>query len=305
MRLNKSSGSAGKRTSVVFKMACHSSTGDRGRIRGVGALVTRSRSPYGPRRSGRRPLPGGGALWRSHESRGYSDAEHLFPTRPGTRSLAVQGPVDHQPGHFFHHMLEIEFRDAGALEIRRGIQKVDGVGHPAFDGELDGVHFVAQRLVDRLRIFHHARAELRRQVLMVDQVFAFLGIIVDGDDVRFAESEASHVLIEINEFLKGHAVRRSLVVRAKEFLLVVHFVAVLPGATRYRPQDGVPPSFTISAVTPSLAPSFLTRSIKAGGKLYSRPQRRPTVFMFVLLSGTASLSIAVNSPHVLRKCAAR
>src|SRR2546427_2414566 len=51
----------------------------------------------------------------------------------------------------------------------------------------------------------------------------------------------------------------------------------------------VPPSFTISAVTPSLAPSFLTRSIKAGGKLYSRPQRRPTVFMFVLLSGTASL----------------
>ena len=76
---------------------------------------------------------------------------------------------------------------------------------------------------------------------MVDQVFAFLGIIVDGNDVRFAESEASHVLIEINEFLKGHAVRRSLVVRGKEFLFVVHFVDVLPAATRKRLQDGGPP----------------------------------------------------------------
>src|SRR5438552_4894621 len=48
----------------------------------------------------------------------------------------------------------------------------------------------------------------------------------------------------------------------------------------------VPPSFTNSAVTPSLTPSFFTRSINAGGKLYSRPQSRPTVFMFVLLSGS-------------------
>src|SRR5689334_4133684 len=48
----------------------------------------------------------------------------------------------------------------------------------------------------------------------------------------------------------------------------------------------VPPSFTNWAVTPSLAPNFFTRSINAGGKLYSRPQSRPTVFMFVLLSGS-------------------
>src|SRR5467141_3527428 len=47
----------------------------------------------------------------------------------------------------------------------------------------------------------------------------------------------------------------------------------------------VPPSFTNSAVTPSLAPSVLTRAINAGGKLYSLPQRRPTFFMFVLLGG--------------------
>src|SRR6266513_279102 len=61
----------------------------------------------------------------------------------------------------------------------------------------------------------------------------------------------------------------------------------------------VPPSFTISAVTPSRAPSFLTRSIKAGGKLYSRPQRRPTVFMFVLLSGNG---FAFRRPSIHRMC---
>src|ERR1700730_12432494 len=147
MRLNKASGSAGTCKSVAFKIACHSSAGEGGKTEGVGALVIPSRSLRGPcSRSSRSPLSGGDALWRSRESRGRSDAKHLFPSWPGIRSLAVQRAVDHQTRHFFHHVLEIEFRDAIAFEIRRGIQEVNGVGHAIFDGELDGVHFVAQRL---------------------------------------------------------------------------------------------------------------------------------------------------------------
>src|SRR5438874_11679151 len=112
MRLNKSSGSAGTCRSVAFKIACHSSAGEGGKTEGVGALVISSPSLSGPcRRSGRRPLPGGGALWRSRESRACSDAKHLFPSWPGVRSLAVERAVDHQARHFFHHVLEIEFRD--------------------------------------------------------------------------------------------------------------------------------------------------------------------------------------------------
>src|SRR6516225_3200664 len=68
----------------------------------------------------------------------------------------------------------------------------------------------------------------------------------------------------------------------------------------------VPPSFTNSAATPSFLPSSLTRTINAGGKLYSRPQRRPTFFICVLLSatcGTASLAIA--SIHGVRGRSAR
>src|SRR5260370_18293687 len=169
MRLNRSSGSAGTRRSMAFKIACHSSAGDGGKTEGLGALVISSRSLRRPgSRRGRSLLSGRGALWRSRKSRRRADAEHLFPARPWIRSLAVQRPVNHQPRHFLYHLFEIKFRDAVALEIWRWIQEVDGVGHAVFNRELDGVHFVAQRLVDGLRIFHHARTELRRQVLVVD-----------------------------------------------------------------------------------------------------------------------------------------
>src|SRR6266403_1102454 len=232
MRLNSSSGSAGTRRSVAFKMACHSSTGDGDEGDGVGALVISLRfslrSLRGPGSwSGNAFLSGGGALWRSGKSCSCANAEHLFPPRPRVRSLAVQRAVNHQPRHFFHHVLEIKFRDAVALEIRRRIQEVDGVRHTIFNGELDGVHLVAQRLVDGLRIFHNALAELRRQVLVVDKVFAFPWIVVNWQNVRLAESEAPHALIEIDELLARHAAWRGLVVRGEQFLFVMHFVDVL------------------------------------------------------------------------------
>src|SRR5258708_11574145 len=64
----------------------------------------------------------------------------------------------------------------------------------------------------------------------------------------------------------------------------------------------VPPSFTNSAVTPSFAPSVLTRSINAGRKLDSRPQSRPTVFTFVLLSGSVELRRSRSpSIHCVRR----
>src|SRR6266700_5512181 len=64
----------------------------------------------------------------------------------------------------------------------------------------------------------------------------------------------------------------------------------------------VPPSFTNSAATPSFLPSSFTRTINAGGKLYSRPQRRPTFFMFVLLSGASgAASLANASVHCVRR----
>src|SRR5260370_33741412 len=211
MRLNKSSGSAGTRSSVLFKMACHSSGGDGGKTDGVGALVISSRSLRGPGgRSGACLSSRNGALWRSRKPRRRSNAKHLFPARPWIRSLAVQRAVNHQPRHRFYYMLEIEFRNAVTLEIRRWIQEVDGVGHALFDGELDRVHLVAQRLIDGLRIFHDPRPEFRRQVLMVDKIFPFLGIVANGKNVRLAESEPAHILIQIDQFLNRHALRQIL-----------------------------------------------------------------------------------------------
>src|SRR5215467_13044839 len=68
----------------------------------------------------------------------------------------------------------------------------------------------------------------------------------------------------------------------------------------------VPPSFTNSATTPSFLPSSFTRTINAGGKLYSRPQRRPTFFICLLLSGTCGTALcALASIHCVRGRSAR
>ena len=64
--------------------------------------------------------------------------------------------VDHQLRHLIQHHLEVIRRNPVALEIRRGIQKVDRVRHIALDRKLNRVHFVAQRLIDALRILHDA-----------------------------------------------------------------------------------------------------------------------------------------------------
>src|SRR5204862_6981641 len=66
---------------------------------------------------------------------------------------------------------------------------------------------------------------------MVNQIFTFLWIVMNGDDVRLAEGEAAHVLREIDEFLQGHAIRRSLIVGGQQLFLIVDLVNVLPAST--------------------------------------------------------------------------
>jgi hypothetical protein len=61
---------------------------------------------------------------------------------------------------------------------------------------------------------------------------------------------------------------------------------------------GVPPSDTISAVMPCSRPRVLTRSMKAGGKLNSRPQSSP-IFIRLLFDGSpAVLPTATSSPRL-------
>ena len=60
---------------------------------------------------------------------------------------------------------------------------------------------------------------------------------MNGENVRLAKGEATHVLVEIDEFLQRHAVGRSLVVGVEQFLLVMNFVDVFPAAARKRLQD--------------------------------------------------------------------
>src|SRR5579864_8710047 len=108
-----------------------------------------------------------------------ADAKHFLPARPGIRHVALESAVDDQLGHLFDYVAKIKFRDPVALEIWSWIQKIDGVGHAVLDSELDRIHFVAESLIDRLRIFHDARAKLRGKIIVIDQVAAFLRIVGD------------------------------------------------------------------------------------------------------------------------------
>src|SRR5688572_22180253 len=60
----------------------------------------------------------------------------------------------------------------------------------------------------------------------------------------------------------------------------------------------VPPNFTISAVMPCGRPSWFTRSMKAGGKLYSRPHNKP-----IFTSHSSSVDAVAGFPdQVLHHC---
>src|SRR5260370_1511090 len=135
-------------------------------------------------------------------------------------------------------MFEIELGDAVALHIRSGIEEIDGVGDLVLDGELDGVHFVAEGQVDGLRVFDDARGERVGKIFVFDEVAALVGIVADGSDVVFSEGEAADVAGEVDEFLQGHAVGRGFVVRGEEFFLGADLVDVFPTAAGERLEDG-------------------------------------------------------------------
>src|SRR5579862_4399205 len=112
----------------------------------------------------------------SGETACRTNAEHFFPSRPGICHVAFESAVDDQLGHLFDDVAEIKFGDTVALKVGSRIQEIDGIGHAVLYRELDRIHFVAKRLIDRLRIFHDARAELCGKISVIDQVAAFLWI---------------------------------------------------------------------------------------------------------------------------------
>ena len=99
-----------------------------------------------------------------------------------------------------------------------GFRKSIAYGIPSLIAELDGVHFVAQRLIDGFaHLRDYARAQLIGQILMLDQIAALAGIVNHWKNVSFSEREAAHVLLEIYIFLKRHAVRPGAVISREKF----------------------------------------------------------------------------------------
>ena len=84
----------------------------------------------------------------------------------------MQRAIDHQPRHLFHYHLEVKLRNPVALEIWRRVQKIDRVRHVILHRKFDRVHFISERLIDRLRVLHDARAHRRGQIFVLHQSIA-------------------------------------------------------------------------------------------------------------------------------------
>ena len=142
------------------------------------------RRPTAPRRAGAAPCqhvdrvtprapPPQSPDWRPDEAGDVGLRPASAPTAATGRTPSPFSArsID-EPRHPVEHQVEVVVGDAVAFEVRRRVQEVDRVRHAVLDGELDRVHLVAERLVDRPRVAHDALAELGRQVRVVDDVAA-------------------------------------------------------------------------------------------------------------------------------------
>ncbi len=78
-------------------------------------------------------------------------------------------------------------------------------------------------------------------MLVLDDVAAILGVILDGHDVRLPDADTAHELVELDELLEDHAERAGLVVGADQLVDGVDLVDILPAAAPRIFQNGRQP----------------------------------------------------------------
>src|SRR5712664_3636464 len=71
-----------------------------------------------------------------------------------------RGVRDDEIAHLLKDPVEIRFLDREAVEVRSGIEPVDGVELPIADRELDRVHVVSQRVRKADRVEYGASAKV-------------------------------------------------------------------------------------------------------------------------------------------------
>ena len=139
--------------------------------------------------------------------------------------------------HLVHAELPVRVAEAPPVHVGRRVREVDRVGHAVADGELDGVHVVAQRLVDRVRVLDDALLERVGEELPLLHVLAVLRVVLDRQDHLAADAQAAHVLVEVDELLERHRELPRLVVGREQLAHVVDLRDVLPAAAVCRLQE--------------------------------------------------------------------
>ena len=162
-------------------------------------------------------------------------------TSPASRDsrACVRGSLrepDRHVGHVLHRPLEVVRRERVDVHVRRRIHEVDRVRHAVAHRPLERVHVVAERAHERQRILDDARAELGRQMLVLDEVLALAcGSYFIGSTSSLPEAQAADELVPLDELLHDHREQAGRVVVVDQLLQRAADVDVASSRRRARP----------------------------------------------------------------------
>src|SRR4051812_21401681 len=140
----------------------------------------------------------------SRSTSALAAAEEELAFREIARLLFLPYEPDREIGHVLQRPLEVVRRERIDVHVRRRIHEVDRVRDAVAHRELERAHVVAERAHESLRILDVPRAELRREMLVLDEVAALLWIILHRQDVALADREAADELVPLDELLHDH-----------------------------------------------------------------------------------------------------
>src|SRR5256885_9460131 len=157
-----------------------------------------------------------------------------------------RGVCDDEIAHLLEDPREVVLFDRKAIEVRGGIEPVDGVELAFPDRKLHGVHVVPERIRETDRVEDGTGAQVAFHGPAYDVPFVEWsgGVVANRKDVLPSDGDAPDVVLPLDELLKDHRLRpvsgrepAGLVVGPDELVLRVDSIDVLPSAAGVWLQD--------------------------------------------------------------------
>src|SRR5450759_419212 len=119
---------------------------------------------------------------------------------------------DSQVGHVLDYPFEIKGGQRVNIHVWRGVHKVDGIRNAVTNSPLDRIHIVYQRAPKLERILYDATSKIRAEMLVFNEILALVRIILDRHHFLLPQTDATDVLVPLNEFLYDNRAQAKLVI---------------------------------------------------------------------------------------------